>query len=211
MDTRSCAHHKCDQEFTTNHPTKKYCSQSCKSAAKSARYREANPDKVAAIMKRWQQANPDKVAANRKRWDQANPDKAAAYRKRWDQANPDKVAARKKRWRAANPDKAAACRKRWKQANPEKVQEYRKDRYHSRTVPLGQRLQERLDDLFRAQAAVDPSRLPQLASRVLSWRPKGYIEIADYALHPYGPLEADWMYYAEMSPEEAVEVYALED
>lgn len=166
MDTRSCAHHKCDQEFTTNYPTKKYCSQSCKVAAYSARYREANPDKV------------------------------AAYKKRWDQANPDKVAARKKRW---------------KQANHEKVQEYHKDRYHNRAVPLGQRLQERLDGLFRAQAAVDPSRLPQLASRVLSWRPKGYIEVVKYALHPHGPLERDWLYYAEMSPEEAVVVYARED
>ena len=207
MDTRSCAHHKCDQEFTTNHPTKKYCSQSCKSAAKSARHRQANPDKVAAYMKRWQQANPDKVAANRKRWEQANPDKAAASKKRWEQANPDKAAASKKRWRVANPDKAAACRKRWDQAN----QEYRKDRYHNRTVPLGQRLQERLDDLFRAQAAADPSRLPQLASRVLEWAPKGFSEVVVYARHPLGPLERDWMYYAEMSPEEAVEVYARED
>ena len=88
---------------------------------------------------------------------------------------------------------------------------YRQERYRAVVVPRGQRLRGHLDSLFRAQAAADPSRLPQLASRVLSWAPKGYSEVLQYALHPHGPLEADWLYYAEMSPEEAVEVYARED
>jgi hypothetical protein len=30
-------------------------------------------------------------------------------------------------------------------------------------------------------------------------------------MHPHGPLERDWLYYAEMSPEEALAVYERED
>lgn len=88
---------------------------------------------------------------------------------------------------------------------------YRQEYYRSRTVPRGQRLQQLLDGLFRSQAAQDPSGLPQLASRVLSWSPKGYASEVQYAFHPHGPLERDWLYYAEMSPEEAVVVYERED
>ena len=91
------------------------------------------------------------------------------------------------------------------------VRRCKEDRYYNQTIPRGQRLQERLDNLFRAQAAVDPSGLPQLALRVLSWRPKGFMEIAVYARHPHGPLEHTWLYYADMSPEEAAVIYARED
>ena len=83
--------------------------------------------------------------------------------------------------------------------------------YYEVTVPRGQRFQHLLDLVFRAQAARDPSGLPQLASRVLTWSPKGYAAAAQYALHPHGPLERNWLYYAEMSPEEAVVVYERED
>ena len=93
----------------------------------------------------------------------------------------------------------------------DKGKKARKKHYLSVTAPRGQRLQERLDNLFRAQAAVDPSGLPQLASRVLSWRPKGFSEAVVYAFHPYGPLERDWLYYADYTPEEAVVVYERED
>ena len=126
---------------------------------------------------------------------------------KWVENNSDKVAQSKRRWRQANPEKQEESRKQWRTANPD----YKKNRYHGRTVPLGQRLQERLDNLFRTQAAVDPSGLPQLASRVLTWSPKGFSEPMTYALSPYSPLEADWLYYAEMTPEEAVVVYERED
>ena len=160
MDTRSCAHHTCDQEFTTNHPTKKYCNPRCSKNAAVARY--------------------------------FRTEKGKATKRKHSQSVVGKETMRK--YHAKN-DFAS----------------YRKDYYHSVTAPRGQRLSERLDSLFRSQAALDPSRLPQLASRVLSWRPKGYIEVAKYAKHPLGPLERDWLYYAEMSPEEAVVVYARED
>ena len=140
MDTRSCAHHTCGQEFTTEYPTKKYCNDRCRNNARNARSRRRYPEK----------------------------------------------------WRASH---AAANKK----------------RYYNYVAPLGQRLQERLDNLFRAQAAVDPSGLPQLASRVLTWSPKGYSEVVLYAKHPHGPLERDWLYYSEFSPEEAVVVYERED
>jgi hypothetical protein len=136
MNTRSCAHHTCDQEFTTKYPTKKYCSDRCKINASQRRHRHRYPEK--------------KSASNERHY--------------------------------------------WKH-----------------TVSRGQRLQERLDSLFRAQAAVDPSGLPQLASRVLTWSPKGYSAAVQYARHPQGPLERDWLYYSEYSPEEAVVVYERED
>ena len=138
MDTRSCAHHTCDQEFTTKYPTKKYCSPRCRNNAGRMRY----------------------------------------YRT---------------------------------ERGGKKHREDSLEHYYAVTAPRGQRLQERLDNLFRAQAAVDPSGLPQLASRVLSWRPKGYSQAIQYAKHPLGPLERDWLYYAEYTPEEAVVVYERED
>jgi len=179
MDTRSCAHHTCDQEFTPNNGKQRYCGNLCRHAA----YRQTPK-------------GAETVRRSNKRWQQANLDKAAAYVKRWREANPDKEKAKAELWRAANP---------------EYMKEYHQNRYYNQTVPRGQRLQERLDNLFRSQAALDPARLPQLASRVLEWSPKGYSSVVAYAKHPLGPIERDWLYYAEMSPEEAVVVYARED
>jgi hypothetical protein len=82
--------------------------------------------------------------------------------------------------------------------------------YRDRVVPKGRRLRERLADMFQAQASRDPGGLPEMASRVLEWRPQGFSKVVQYALHPYGSLERDWLYYAEFSPEEAREVYARE-
>ena len=88
---------------------------------------------------------------------------------------------------------------------------YNRSTYYEQVVPKGQRLQERLDDVFRAQASRDPAGLPELALRVLEWSPRGFSKAVQYARHPHGPLEKNWLYYAEMTPEEAVIVYARED
>lgn len=139
MATRSCAHHKCGQEFTSIYPQQKYCNKRCQYAGKTYRWRQANPDK---------------------------------WRKIHDAAN--------------------------------------KKRYYNHVAPRGQRLQHLLDLVFRSQASRDPSGLPQLASRVLSWRPKGYSEAIQYAKHPHGPLERDWLWYSELHPDEAVVIYERE-
>jgi len=109
-------------------------------------------------------------------------------------------AAYKKRWQQV-----------WSQNNRDKMNAYAKRHYDTVTTPKGIRLSERLVSLMHAQGRTDPSRLPELASRILEWSPKGFTNAAKYAKHPWGPLERDWMYYAEMSPEEAVVVYARED
>jgi hypothetical protein len=124
---------------------------------------------------------------------------------------PKARAASNKKWKQANKAKVAQANRLWSQNNRDKMNAYKKHHYDTVTAPKGIRLSERLVSLMHAQGRTDPSRLPELASRVLEWSPKGFTAAAKYAKHPYGPLERDWLYYAEMSPEEAVVVYARED
>ena len=74
--------------------------KACDVARKKA-YKEANPEKVAAIKKAWQEANPEKAKASTKAWNEANKQKVAAYNKAWNEANPEKVAAKSAKRRAA--------------------------------------------------------------------------------------------------------------
>ena len=151
MDTRSCAHHTCDQEFTTKYPTKKYCSERCGENAQKHRARKRNPEKFRQKDKDVYQRRRDAYLENDRRY------------------------------------------------------------YREVTKPRGVRMGERLAEMFHRLGTEDPSRLPEFANKVLAWRPKGYMASLGVALHPYGELEGNWLYYAEMSPEEAVVVYARED
>ena len=151
MDTRSCAHHTCDQEFTTKYPTKKYCSERCSENAQKHRSRKRNPEKF---------RQKDKEVYQRRR-----------------------------------------------EAYLENDRKY----YHEVTKPRGVRLSHRLVEMFDRLGKEDPSKLPAFANKVLEWRPKGFIQSLKVALHPYGELEGNWLYYAEFSPEEAVVVYERED
>jgi hypothetical protein len=120
-------------------------------------------------------------------------------------------AATKKAWQQENKAKVAAANRKWSQSNRDKMNAYQKHHYDTVTTPKGIRLSERLVSLMHAQGRTDPSRLPELASRIIEWSPKGFTAAVKYALHPHGPLERDWLYYAEFSPEEAVVVYERED
>ena len=151
MDTRSCAHHTCDQEFTTKYPKKKYCSDRCQRLAQKARARQRNPEKF---------RQKDREVYQRRR-----------------------------------------------EAYLENDRRY----YHEVTKPRGLRLSRRLVKMFERIGEEDPSKLPAFANKVLEWRPKGFIQSHRFTLHPYGPLERDWMHYVEYTPEEAVVVYTRED
>ena len=65
------------------------------------------------------QTNKEK-AVYQKQWREANPEKDAAINKKWREANKAKQAAQKKQWRAENPEKHLATVKKWREANPEK-------------------------------------------------------------------------------------------
>ena len=127
MNTKTCANSKCDTEFTSARPDKKYCSSTCK--------------------------------------------------------------------------KREGVRK-WREANPEKYRERSLKRYYEQTKPRGITLDQRLWDMFQRQALRDPNGLPELAQRVLEWKPKGFAKEKQFVLN-HGTTERDWMYYIELTPEEA--------
>jgi hypothetical protein len=198
MDTRSCAY--CGDPLEGKRSNVKYCSESCKGKSYYQRnkdnaraYYENNKDKIKAYGDAYREQNRDKLRQQKFEDYWSDPERHRAYSR--------KYAAKKE---ASSPPRPKPEPRVWKYKAQQRY-------YENVIVPRGQRLQELLDNLFRSQASTDPSRLPQLASRVLSWRPKGYIAAIQYAVHPYGPLEADWLYYADYTPGEAVVVYARED
>ena len=120
------------------------------------------------------------------------------------------VNAHKHRQRQRNPEKFRQkdreCYARRREAYLANDQRH----YHEVVKPRGVRLSHRLVEMFDRLGKEDPSKLPAFANRVLEWRPKGFIMSLKVALHPYGELEGNWLYYAEMSPEEAVVCYEAE-
>ena len=157
MTPKTCANSKCDTEFTSVYPNKKYCSSTCKS-------RESG--------------------------------------RRWAKKNPEKSREGVRKWREANPEKARENVLKWQEANPEKYRELGRKRYYEKTKPRGITLDQRLWDMFQRQALRDPNGLPELAERVLEWKPKGFSQEKLFVLN-YGTTERDWMYYIELTPEEA--------
>lgn len=85
------------------HRKKKYGRDSycrvCNNSA-SAAWREANPERMAALNKKWSEANPERAAASCKAWREANPERMAALNKAWREANPDKTRAHEAKRRA---------------------------------------------------------------------------------------------------------------
>lgn len=73
-----------------------------------------------ATIKCWREANPDRKAAIDKAWYEANKERHATVTKVWREANLEQVAARKKAWGIANPDKVRANLERAKERWPEK-------------------------------------------------------------------------------------------
>ena len=122
------------------------------------------------------------------------------------EANPEKYRENARRRRAANPEKEREYSRKYREANPEKVRErYRakgRKRYYEKTKPRGIILDQRLWDMFQRQALRDPNGLPELAERVLEWKPKGFAAEKQFVLY-HGTTERDWMYYIELTPEEA--------
>lgn len=186
---RTCQNPECGDDVSHLHGNSIYCNQRCASRAVYIK----KGDKIRERNYAYYLENQERLHEEARLAYQADPERFRNYSR--------KYAAKKT---ASRPPRPAPEPRVWKD---KRQQAY----YENVITPRGQRLSGHLDSLFRSQAALDPSRIPELASRVLEWRPKGYIAALQYALHPWGPLEADWMYYAEMSPEEAVEVYALED
>ena len=107
-----------------------------------------------------------------------------------------------RKWREANPEKAREVVRKWREANPEKHRERNLKRYYEKTKPRGIILDQRLWDMFQRQAFRDPSGLPELAKRVLEWKPARFAAEKTFAVRN-GTTERDWMYYIELTPEEA--------
>lgn len=112
--------------------------------------------------------------------------------------------------RKADPEKFRARDKAVYQRRREAYLANDQRHYHEVVKPRGVRLSHRLVEMFDRLGKEDPSKLPAFANKVLEWRPKGFIMSLKVALHPYGELEGNWLYYAEMSPEEAVVCYEAE-
>lgn len=82
------------------------------------RYRENNPDVVAASYKRWCQKNVDHIRRRSALWRENNPEKYKAYHA-YENRKVDKAA-----WRARNSEKWAARSKAWRQLNKPKRAAY---------------------------------------------------------------------------------------
>ena len=229
MTPKTCANSKCDTEFTSVYPDKKYCSSTCKNREKSRRHREANPEKTREGLRKWREANLERERErvrkwreanpernrevnleNDRKWREANPEKAREGARKWREANPEKYLEggreKNRKWREANPEKKRESSRRWYEANREKNCERSRERslkrYYEKTKPRGIILDQRLWDMFQRQALRDPNGLPELAERVLEWKPKGFAAEKTFAVRN-GTTERDWMYYIELTPEEA--------
>lgn len=75
------------------------------SAADTARWRAAHPERSAASLAKYKAAHPERVAAATARWQAANPDRRAAANAKWRAKNPERHAAYTAKWQAANPEK----------------------------------------------------------------------------------------------------------
>lgn len=76
--------------------TTKACSDECKAVnmcKKSARWRDANPDRERERMALWRDANRDKAREQYLRWYSANRDRERERLARWRDANRDKFLA----------------------------------------------------------------------------------------------------------------------
>lgn len=89
------------------------------------KYREENPEKVAASNKKWQQKNKEKIAVYNKKYNkkyrEENPEKVAAHSKKWQQENPERAATSSRKWNQKNKEKMAEQRKQYEQKNKEKI------------------------------------------------------------------------------------------
>ena len=191
MTPKTCANSKCDTEFTSVYPDKKYCSSTCKNREKSRRHREANPEKTREGLRKWREANLERERERVRKWREANPER-----------NREVNLENDRKWREANPEKAREYSRKWQEANREKHREISRKRYHEKTKPRGIILDQRLWDMFQRQALRDPNGLPELAQRVLEWSPKGFAAEKQFVLY-HGTTERDWLYYIELTPEEA--------
>lgn len=85
------------------------CKPCC--AAKTRKWRSANPMSARASEKRWLKNNPERAKANRraaaKRFGKAHPDLVLFYAKRWKERNPDRVKEQSREWSKNNPEKCA--------------------------------------------------------------------------------------------------------
>ena len=72
MTPKTCANSKCDTEFTSVYPDKKYCSSVCKSRESGRRWAKKNPEKSRENVRKWRAANPERNLENSRRWEAAN-------------------------------------------------------------------------------------------------------------------------------------------
>lgn len=121
----------------------------------------------------------------------------------------DRCKSNAKKYRALrrNPERFRKQNARCYQNRREAYLENDRRYYREVTAPKGYRLAHRLENIFIDQAMEDPSGLPQLAQRILDWRPKGFMAAKNVATHMYSDLEKHWLWYCELTPEEAVGVY----
>ena len=154
---KSCPH---------GHIAERQCSSgaclACHAAASRA-YREADPEKVAAIKKACCEKNAEKIAAYNKAYQAANAEKIAARSKAYREADPEKVAAWLIAWRKANREEIAAYGKAYYAANRAKasarVKAYLQNNLGARTKNA---LRVRTHDAIRAAGATKSARTVEL-------------------------------------------------
>jgi hypothetical protein len=90
--TKVCSRCKIDKPrdafgSSRNRPSglRPYCKQ-CHNAG-NAKWREANPEKMAALVRRWTKNNPERAEQKRQRWYQRHPGRSAELAARWRSEN----------------------------------------------------------------------------------------------------------------------------
>ena len=107
--------------------------------ARSRRYRQKHPEKMAAIRKAWRDAHREEKRASDLIYSRLHAEKNNESAKRWAKANPEKMNARAAGYYAANPELFIGRSCAWKKANPEKANaqnQQRRARKLAATSPL---------------------------------------------------------------------------
>lgn len=135
-------------QFNRNRTRRNGRTSRCRSCAKAynRQYHHTHREQNLARSKRWAEENPERIAAIKRHHYDANRDKAIARTRAWNRTNKE----RKRAWRAANRDVRYAAWKAWWQANPERWTEYQRRR---RARKLAAAIGDITPDLLAAKLA----------------------------------------------------------
>lgn len=98
------------------------------SAARTAEYRRANPEKVAKQKAEHYANHRERILAEQAKYRAENPEKMAAQDAAKYLANREKILAKVAAYRTANPEKVAAVKAAWYEEHYEQVVVYRRNR-----------------------------------------------------------------------------------